>query len=118
MASFPVRRSWFAWANPNAPAQGGAKTATGSTVTLGFTGGNPLPASPTVSQFTATVAGAARAVNAAACSGANLVLTLASAVTAGQAVVVTYKPGGIESGRLKDAQGDHISGFTASITAT
>ena len=117
MASNVIRRQWFGWINPNSVAQSGAKTATGSTVTLGFSG--PVsPASPASTQFTATVAGVARGVTAAACAGSNVTLTLASAVTAGQAVVVTYKPGSDQSKRLVDAQGDAVSGFTASITAT
>ena len=118
MASSVVRRAWFGWANPNAHAQSGARTATGTSVALTF-GSAILPASPTVAQFTATVAGVARAVTGAACAGSVLTLTLASAVTAGQAVIVTYKPAGADSGKLRDAQGDLVSGFTTpTITAT
>jgi uncharacterized repeat protein (TIGR02059 family) len=118
MASSVIRRTWFGWLNPNAPAQSGARTATGTSVALTFSAA-VLPASPTVSQFTATVAGVARGVTAAAIAGSVLTLTLASAVTAGQAVVITYKPGGPASGQLKDSGNDLVSGFTTpSITAT
>lgn len=117
MASGVIRRAWFGWANPNAPAQSGGKTATGVTVTIAF--GSPiLPAAPTLSQFTATVAGVARAVTAAACAGSTLTLNLASAVTAGQAVVITYKPGGSPAGQLQDSGADKVSAFTTTITAT
>jgi uncharacterized repeat protein (TIGR02059 family) len=118
MASNVIRRAWFGWANANAPGQSGARTATGTSIALTFSAAL-LPANPTVSQFTATVAGAARGVTNAVVAGSVLTLTLASAVTAGQAVVATYKPAGAESGKLKDAQGDLVSGFTTpSITAT
>lgn len=116
MASSVIRRAWFGWANPNAPAQSGARTASGSSIALTFASAI-LPASPTVSQFTATVAGVARGVTGAAVAGSVLTLTLASAVTAGQAVIATYKPG--SPAPLKDADGDLISGFTTpAITAT
>jgi uncharacterized repeat protein (TIGR02059 family) len=116
MASSVIRRTWFGWANPNAPAQSGARTATGSSVALTF-GSAILPASPAIAQFAVTVNGVARGVTAAACAGSVLTLTLASAVTAGQAVIVTYTPGGVSP--LRNAAGDLVSGFTTpSITAT
>jgi uncharacterized repeat protein (TIGR02059 family) len=115
MASSVIRRAWFGWANPNAPAQTTPKTATGSTVTLGFSGAI-LPASPAIAQFACTVNGVARGVTAAACAGSTLTLTLASAVTAAQTVVVTYTPGGVSP--LRNSTGDLVSGFTVSIIAT
>lgn len=116
MASNVVRRAWFGWLNPNAPAQSGARTASASSVALTFDS-TILPASPTVSQFTATVNAVARGVTNAACAGSVLTLTLASAVSAGQAVIVTYKPG--SPAPLRDAGNDLVSAFTTpSITAT
>jgi uncharacterized repeat protein (TIGR02059 family) len=114
MASSVIRRTWFGWANPNAPVQSGARTATGSSVVIPFA--TPiLPAAPAIAQFQATVNGVARGVTAAACAGNNLTLTLASAVTAGQTVVVSYYPG---ASPLRNAAGDLVSAFAYTITAT
>lgn len=117
MASSIIRRRWFGWANPNAPSRTGTPAVAGAAVTIPF-GAPILPASPAVAQFTATVAGVARGITAAACAGNNLTLTLASAATTGQAVVVTYKPGTIAAQALQDNQGDQVSGFTVTISAT
>jgi uncharacterized repeat protein (TIGR02059 family) len=116
MASSVIRRAWFGWLNPNAPAQSGARTATASSVALTFSGAI-LPASPAIGQFAVTVNAVARGVTAAAVAGSVLTLTLASAVTAGQSIIVTYTPGGVSP--LKDADGDLISAFTTpAIIAT
>jgi len=118
MASFVIRRLWFGWKNASAPAQSGARTAAASSVALTF-GEAVLPAAPLKSQFYVTVAGVARGVTNAVCAGTVLTLTLASAVTAGQAVIVRYTPGPDDTGRLRDAAGNLVSGFTTpSITAT
>lgn len=119
MASSIIRRSWFGWLNPNAPSQTTPKTATASTVTLGFANGPILPAAPALAQFACTVNGVARGVTAAACAASNLTLTLASAVTAGQTVIVTYTPNGANTSKcLQDSGGDLVSAFTVSIVAT
>jgi uncharacterized repeat protein (TIGR02059 family) len=116
MASSVIRRAWFGWLNPNAPAQSGARTATGTAVALTF-GSAILPAAPAIAQFSATVNGVARGVTAAACAGSVLTLTLASAATAGQSVVITYTPGGVSP--LRNAAGDLVSAFTTpAIIAT
>lgn len=121
MAAFLVRSDWFNWAAViglgGAAGFSGAKTATGSTVTL--TPAAALRAGVGKDQFTVLVNGVARGVNTAV-SGATLVLTLASAVTAGQSVIVDYKAGGVAAARLARASDSALyqNGTLAAITAT
>jgi len=119
-----IRRGWFSWAAPARGVDVGLPavvtcTATGTSVVITFN--EAMRASPAFAQFTATVAGAARGVTAAAVAGAVLTLTLASGVTAGQAVVVNYAPGATPATRLADsARGNEVlaSSPLGSATAT
>lgn len=119
MAAFLHRSDWFNWSAPIGLIGGfsGAKTATGTTVTL--TPPAALRAGVGAGQFTVLVNGVARAVNSAT-SGATLVLTLASAVTAGQSVIVDYKSGSVAAARLARASDSALyqNGTLAAITAT
>jgi len=63
--------------------------------------------------FAVTVAGSSRTVNSVSISGTTVTLTLASAVTTGQAVLFTYTSPA-DSTSIQDAAGNR----TASITAT
>ena len=124
MATNIIRRGWFGWAAPARGVDVGIPavvscTATGTSVVVTFD--EAMRASPAFAQFTATVAGAARGVTAAAVAGAVLTLTLASGVTAGQAVIVNYAPGATAATRLADnARGNEVlaSSPLASATAT
>jgi uncharacterized repeat protein (TIGR02059 family) len=124
MVSSILRRGWFSWAAPARGVDTGIPsvltcTASGTSVVITFD--EAMRASPAAAQFTATVNGVARGVNAAAVAGAVLTLTLASAVSAGQAVVVSYAPGATQSARLADnARGNEVSAASplASATAT
>jgi uncharacterized repeat protein (TIGR02059 family) len=111
VASNIIRRGWFSWAAP----AGGldlalptvvSATVSGATMTITFN--EALRAGPAFGQFSATVAGSARAVNAASVAGAVLTLTLASAATSGQVVVASYTPGGTPATRLADARGNEV----------
>jgi hypothetical protein len=93
----------------------------------GFTGGSVNTSSPTqltlnfdetidgtgvlATSFAVSVAGANRAITGIAISGTTIVLTLASAVTAGQTVEFTYTSPN-SSASVKDAAGNK----TATIT--
>ena len=85
-------------------------TATGSSLELVYsealdTGSEPAPAA-----FAVTVAGAARNVTAVALSGSKVTLTLASAVTAGETVAVSYsKP---QASPLRDLAGNQADSFS------
>ena len=122
MAAYAIRSAFFSWAAPNKGVDVGAPgvvttTSTGTSVVVTFN--EAMRTGPAFSQFTATVAGVARGVNAASVAGAALTLTLASAVTAGQAVVVNYTPGGTPSTRLADlARGNEVPVSTPLATAT
>lgn len=124
MATLAMKREWFSWAAPAGGVDVGvpavvSAAASGTSVAITFD--ETMRAAPAFAQFTATVAGVARGVTAAAVSGAVLTLTLASAVTAGQAVVVSYVPGATASARLADnARGNEVGAASplASATAT
>jgi uncharacterized repeat protein (TIGR02059 family) len=123
MASNVIRRGFFGWAAPAKGVDVGtpsvvSATAAGTSVAITFD--EAMRAAPAFGQFSATVNGVARGVNAAVVAGAVLTLTLASAVTAGQAVVASYVPGGTPATRLADnARGNEVGGgVLASVTAT
>lgn len=122
MASRIIQRDWFGWAAPARGVDVGlpavvACTASGTSVVITFN--EAMRTGPAFAQFTATVNGSARGVNAASVSGAALTLTLASAVSAGQAVVVNYAPGGTAATRLADAaRGNEVLSASPLATAT
>jgi uncharacterized repeat protein (TIGR02059 family) len=108
MPAQALRFKQFGWNAPKVNPVGAGVT--GAALTIPFTQDALVAGAVTPTQFTVTVAGAGRAVNAASVAGAILTLTLASAVTAGQAVKVVYAGGG--AAPLKDAAGDLVPPFT------
>lgn len=85
----------------------------GSTLTVAFSEDMDTAAKPASSVFTVTVAGTSRNANSSyTLSGNKATLTLASAVTAGQAVTVAYaKPAG--GTVLQDVGGTDLASFAA-----
>jgi uncharacterized repeat protein (TIGR02059 family) len=122
MGAYAIRAAYFAWPAPNKGVDAGypgvlSTTATGTSVVI--TCNEALRAGPAFGQFTATVNGVARGVNAASVSGAVLTLTLASGVSAGQSVVVSYAPGGTPATRLADnSRGNEVPAASPLATAT
>jgi uncharacterized repeat protein (TIGR02059 family) len=122
MASNVIRRSFFSWA---APAGGvdvqlptpGVASGAGTSIVIPFN--EAMRAGPAFAQFSVTADGVTKAVSAAAVSGANLTLTVATIGGAGKAVVVTYTPGATASARLADnARGNEVpAGVIASYTS-
>ena len=112
MPASALRHKAFGWAGPQ-PARYSA-TVSGTSFVIPITGGVPVAGAVTPTQFTCTVAGVARGVTGATVAGQNCTLTLASAATAGQLVVVTYAGGG--AAPLKNAAGDLTPPFTVSAT--
>ena len=82
----------------------------GAALTLTY--GEPLDGSstPAADAFTVTVAGSERTVTHVAVSGRVVTLTLASAVTAGQEVTVTYTVPGTNP--IRDAEGNAADGLS------
>ena len=95
-----------------------ATSADGATITLTFDEDLDAAAgrTPPNSRFSVTVDGAAAALGTAApaVSGRTVTLTLAAAVTAGQAVVVVYtdETAGDDTAVVQDAAGNDAAGFT------
>ena len=119
MASRIIRARWF---NRVLAAKAGAARATetkatpgSAIVTIYFD--EPLRAAPVSTQFTATVGGVARVVNTTTTSGSRLTVTLASAVNAGQNVVITYVANGTPAQNLADAAGTSVANFVTSDVA-
>ena len=124
MPSLVIRRARHGWAalpgavDLQAPRYVSG-TAAASSVALTFD--ENLRAAPAFAQFTATVNGTARGVTAAVVAAKVVTLTRSSAVTAGQAVIVTYTPGGTPATRLADASARAVEAeafVTPTITAT
>ena len=87
-------------------------TVNGSTLTLTFDEALDAGAPPSGSAFTVTVDGAERNVVVVGVGGADVLLTLASAVEAGDAVTVAYdKPDGDNA--IKDTDGNKADSFAA-----
>ncbi len=82
-------------------------TATVDGAALTLTWDEPLQtAAPLAAAFAVTVAGGARGVSGVEVNGAAVVLTLASAVTPGQAVTVTYTAASAGANPIKDEAGN------------
>jgi ABC-type phosphate/phosphonate transport system permease subunit len=123
MASYAIRKAWFGFPaggkSGSAPVASGAATNAAAVVTIPFNEVLRTSTQPTLSQFTATVAAVGRAVNTVVAAGKTLTVTLASAPTAGQPVVVTYTQGVAGAGRLADVDGQEVpSSVIASFNAT
>jgi uncharacterized repeat protein (TIGR02059 family) len=99
-------------------------TAVGSTIVLNFSDVNLLDADnpPLPSSFAVTVTGTAQPVTAVAVNGSakTVTLTLASAATSGQTVVVTYNNpvGSDKTYAIQDLAGNDASFITGNINAT
>jgi hypothetical protein len=120
MSAFPIRAGWFGWAGGSIGAKV-ASTAPIGGVILTLTYARALRAAPASAQFTATVAGVVRGVVSATVGGAgNKVLTITLAAgnfTVGQAVAITYVPGGTPATRLAYSTGEEIAGGVTTVVA-
>ena len=85
-------------------------TVEGTTLILTYSEALDGTSTPVASDFTVTVDGSARTVSSVAISGATVTLTLASAVTPGQAVTVAYTSG---TNPIEDAAGNDAADLTA-----
>ena len=87
----------------------------GATVAITFSEELDTAHEPANGDFNVQVAGSRRNVTDVAIAGAIVTLTLASAVTAGQAVTVAYTPPGNagDTSRLQDAAGNEVAAITA-----
>ena len=112
MVAQALRFKQFGWSAPQVSRY--AATVNGTSLVIPITGGTPVAGAVTNTQFVCTVNGVARGVTAATVAGQNCTLTLASAVTAGQTVVVSYTGGG--AAPLKNAAGDLTPPFTVAVT--
>ena len=70
----------------------------------------------TIASFACLVNGVARGITVATVVGQNLNITLASAVTAGQTVKLSYT--GTGAAPLKDAAGDNVPAFAIDVRNT
>ena len=87
-------------------------TVDGDALTLVFDEALDGGSVPPASSFAVTVAGAARNVESVSVSGSAVTLTLASAVTSGEAVTVGYTvPTGADSTPVEDAAGNAATAF-------
>jgi uncharacterized repeat protein (TIGR02059 family) len=111
MVAQALRFKLFGWYSPKVSNFGA--TVVGAALVVPITGGVPVAGAVTPSQFTCLVNGASRAVSAATVVGQNCNLTLASAVTTGQTVTVSYSGGG--AAPLKDAAGNLTPAFTVAV---
>lgn len=114
MPAAALRFKQFGWLAPRVGQF--AAIVNGTAVTIPFTQGTLVAGAVTASQFAVTVNGTARGVSSATVAGANLGLVLASAVTAGQVVKVSYAGGG--AAPLKNAAGELVAPFAVTPTNT
>jgi hypothetical protein len=114
MAAYVQRASWFGWAGGGLQAEKSvAAPAAGTAVNVTYA--RALRAAPAFAQFTATVNGVSRGVTAASTAGAVLTVTLASAVSANDIVVINYAPGGTPATRLAYSDGTEFGPGTISV---
>ncbi len=111
MVAQALRFKQFGWLSPKV--SDFAATVNGTAMVVPITGGVPVAGAVTIASFACTVDGVARGISVAAVSGQNLNITLASAVTAGQVVRLSYNGGG--AAPLKDAAGNLTPAFTVSV---
>ena len=87
-------------------------TVNGTALTLTFSEILDETSTPAAGAFAVTVGTASRAVSGVSVSGSAAVLTLASAVAAGDTVTVGYTvPAGVSGPRIRDAAGNAAAGF-------
>ena len=84
-------------------------TANGTTLTLTYNEALNPHSRPATGDFTVTVAGSSRAVSTVTVSGDTVTLTLASAVSAGDTVRLSYTAG---SNPIRDPAGNEAASFT------
>jgi len=116
VAAYVHRAAFFGWAGGGLAAEKSAAAA-GAGANVLVTYARALRAAPAFAQFTATVNGVARGVTAASTAGAVLTVTLASALTAGDVVVINYAPGGTPATRLAYSDGSEFGPGTISVKA-
>ena len=97
-----------ATAPPQLAATDGA-VVNGATLVLTYNEALDEGSTPATSAYTVMVAGTARAVSTVVVSGRTVTLTLASAVTTGQAVTVSYVPG---TNPVQDTTGNDAAALT------
>ncbi len=86
-------------------------TVDGAALALGFGEALDEASSPAAAAFEVTVGTDTRAVEAVALAGDTVTLTLASAVTAGETVTVSYTAPDEPDPGLRDASGNRVAGF-------
>lgn len=111
MVAQALRFKLFGWLSPRVSEF--AATVVGTAMVVPITGGTPVVGAVTASQFTCLVNGASRGISAATVAGQNCNITLASAVTTGQTVTLSYAGGG--AAPLKDAAGNLTPPFTITV---
>jgi uncharacterized repeat protein (TIGR02059 family) len=84
-------------------------SAAGSTITLSFNEGLDTNSKPNTNQFIVLSGGSSRSVSSVSISGAQVVLTLGSAVSSGQSVTISYLGG---TPAVKDLNGNAASAFS------
>jgi uncharacterized repeat protein (TIGR02059 family) len=112
MVAQALRFRLYGWLAPQVSAN--QATVNGTSLVIPLTQGVPAAGAVTANQFTVTVNGVARGVSTATVAGQNCTLVLASAVTNGQTVKVSYAGGGAVP--LKNAAGDLTPPFAISVT--
>jgi uncharacterized repeat protein (TIGR02059 family) len=112
MVAQALRFRLFGWLAPQVASN--SATVNGVSLVIPLTQGTPLAGAVTPSQFTVLVNGVSRGVSAATVAGQNCTLTLASAVTNGQAVKASYAGGG--AAPLKNAAGELTPPFSINVT--
>jgi uncharacterized repeat protein (TIGR02059 family) len=114
MVAQALRFRLFGWLAPQVARF--SATVNGTSLVIPLTQGVPLAGAVTASQFTVTVNGVTRGVSTATVAGQNCTLVLASAVTNGQTVKVSYAGGG--AAPLKNTAGDLTPPFAIDVTNT
>ena len=120
MGAYAIRARFFGWSGMLGRLSGSAAVGGVSVVTTFHDALRASP-QPALAQFTATVAGVARGVTAAAVGGTGnktLTFTLAAGnLTAGQQVIINYVRGATASTRLAYADGSEFSNGTVGVAA-
>lgn len=114
MVAQALRFRLFGWLSPQVSRF--AATVNGTAMVVPITGGVPTAGAVTIASFQCLVNGVARTISVASVTGQNLNITLASAVTAGQTVTLSYSGSG--AAPLKDAAGNLTPAFAIAVTNT
>lgn len=114
MVAQALRFKQFGWLAPKVSDFGA--TVNGTAMVVPFVGDVPVAGAVTIASFTCLVNGVNRGISVATVAGANLNITLASAVTNGQTVKLSYT--GTGAAPLKDAAGDLTPAFAIDVRNT